>query len=168
MNYKLECKYLEDEKVFVYCLTNQESKYFFEWSVSDVTEPRFLLTSNGIIFKCSVVEENFIFEIARSNGTDTNEKLIKSKYGNHLFFESNDPEINIVYDFYDFPDEKREIAGNVIGSIMNMTGSGIFESNDEYEILERKIIEILNKFDFKKTKKKTSVKQKEQLENSEK
>lgn len=146
MRYELKSIYLENEELFAYVITNKDTGDFFEWTVSNITEPRFLLTDNGIIFKCSIIDENFIFEIVKSNGTNPDEKLIKNQNGNYLIFNSDDDKISIVYDFYDFPDIKREVAGNIIGEMLTTNGGGFLEDDYEYSELENKIINVLEKY----------------------
>ena len=146
MEYELRCTFLANEELFAYVITNKETKDFFEWTVSSIEKTRFLLTDNGIIFKCTPTENNLIFEVAKSNGNDIKEKFITNPNGNYMIFNSDSDKITIVYDFYDFPDTKREIAGNIIGEMLITNGGGFLEDDYEYLDLENKIIGVLDKY----------------------
>ena len=159
MEYELRCTFLANEELFAYVITNKETKDFFEWTVSSVEKTRFLLTNNGIIFKCTPTDNNLIFEVAKSNGTDIKEKFIANPNGNYMIFSSDSENISIVYDFYDFPDTKREIAGSIIGEMLITNGGGFLEDDSEYLDLENKIIDILEKYKlFEQNKTKRSSK----------
>lgn len=172
MKYELRCRFIEDDDIFAYAIISKGNDDF-EWTISDVTKTRFLLTNNGIIFKCSLLDENFIFEVAKSNGTNINEKLILNKNGNYMEFESDDSNIFIIYDFCDFPDIKREIAGNIISEFIFKNENGIFEEESEYKDFEDKIIEIFDKYKLfnkigtKKTTTHRSKRVKKNIENTE-
>ena len=148
MKYELKSVYLEDEEVFAFKVTNIYKGEYFEWMVSDVTKERFLLLSNDIIVKATFDKknENFIYELIRGNGTDLKEKFIETQPTNIFEFESDDEEISVRYDFYQFPNTNREIAGKIIGDFIFQNDGGFFEDEEDYELMENDIVNILDKY----------------------
>lgn len=151
MRYELKVIYLEDEAIHAYELRNLDTDTYFEWTVSNTKATRFLLTDNGLIIKVSYIDKKYIIEIVKGTEKVSNIKMENSK----LNFECDTEYMYIVYDYYNMPDLKHEIIGNIMGIFLIENEGGFFENESDYEELEDQIGAVLEKYNLLDSTKET-------------
>lgn len=171
MRYELKVIYLNDESTYAYMLKNTDTDAYFEWTVGNIKATRFLLTDNRMIIRASYINKQYVFEVVKGKEKISNEGMVYSNEGAKLVFECDAEDISIVYDYYNLPDLKHEIIGSIVGVFLIENEGGFFESESDYEDLEEKVGDVLDKYGLIVTeeisKDKPSVKKEKRSKNTE-
>ena len=152
MKYSIQCRYSIVEETFMFLIRDAETQngYEFTWLLSNIDKPVYVLTNNNIILKAEM-EDNFVmFSVAESE-KPLNEKLIMTKTVPMLVFETDEQQLEIVYDYDHLPTNKDKFVGRVVHEFLEAAGGGFLQNVEDYNKLENNISIILDEYANDKT-----------------
>lgn len=153
MKYSLQCRYSMVDETFVFVFKNvANNQVVFSWLVGNIEDPIYVLTNNNMIIKSQLKNDFVQFEIVSSKENNKG----KNTYINNMpvfVFESNDEDINVLYDYDHIPNDKQILVGKIINQFLLVGGGGFLETTEEYTELENNVLAILqeNVFNVNKT-----------------
>lgn len=155
MKYSIQCRYSIVEQTFMFLIRSTENKYQFTWLISNVDKPIYVLTNNNIILKAEMEDGSVSFSVAQSE-KPLNENVVMTKTIPILTFETDEQELEIIYDYDHLPNEKEKFVGKIVHEFLQIVGGGFLQTVDDYNQLENNISNILD--DYVKLQTKTEVK----------
>ena len=143
MVYSIQCRYSMVQEVFKFIIKSTTTEYEYSWLVEKVDKPLYLQTNTDIIIKSELFNESVTFSIADSKH-DCKEKVTNTITVPIMTFESDNEELEIIYDFNHLPNEKERIVGKIINRFLQIAGGGFLDGQDEYQELENNISVIID------------------------
>ena len=147
MKYSIQCRYSIVEETFMFLIRDAETQngYEFTWLLSNIDKPVYVLTNNNIVLKAEM-EDNFVmFSVAESE-KPLNEKLVMTKTVPMLVFETDEQQLEIVYDYDHAPTNKDKFVGRVVHEFLEVAGGGFLQNVEDYNKLENNISVILDEY----------------------
>lgn len=161
MKYSIQCRYSIVEQTFMFIIHSAEemNQYEFTWLISNIDKPVYILTNNDIVLKAEM-EDNFVmFSVAQSS-KPLNEKIVMTKTVPMLVFDTDEENLQIIYDYNHIPNRKDKFVGKIIHEFLDVAGGGFLQSVQDYNYLEEDISDILDDYvRVNKEKKEENIKQ---------
>lgn len=159
MKYSIQCRYSIVEQTFMFLIRSTENQYEFTWLLSNIDKPVYVLTNNNIVLKAEM-EDNFVmFSVAESE-KPLNEQIVMTKTVPMMTFETDEENLQIVYDYDHIPTLKDKFIGKVIHEFLEVAGGGFLENVEDYNYLENNIAIILDDYSNVVNKPKTTTEKK--------
>ena len=147
MKYSIQCRYSIVEETFMFLIRDAETQngYEFTWLLSNIDKPVYVLTNNNIVLKAEM-EDNFVMFSVVESEKPLNEKLIMTKTVPMLVFETDEQQLEIVYDYDHLPTNKDKFVGRVVHEFLEVAGGGFLQNVEDYNKLENNISIILDEY----------------------
>ena len=147
MKYSIQCRYSIVEETFMFLIRDAETQngYEFTWLLSNIDKPVYVLTNNNIVLKAEM-EDNFVMFSVVESEKPLNEKLIMTKTVPMLVFETDEQQLEIVYDYDHSPTNKDKFVGRVVHEFLEVAGGGFLQNVEDYNKLENNISIILDEY----------------------
>lgn len=145
MKYSIQCRYSIVEQTFMFLIRSTENSYEFTWLLSNIDKPVYVLTNNNIVIKAET-EDNFVmFSVAESE-KPLNEQTVMTKTVPMMTFETDEQELEIIYDYDHIPNQKDKFVGAIIHNFLQVAGGGFLQNVEDYNYLQENIAEILDDY----------------------
>lgn len=145
MKYSIQCRYSIVEQTFMFLIRSTENSYEFTWLLSNIDKPVYVLTNNNIVIKAEM-EDNFVmFSVAESE-KPLNEQTVMTKTVPMMTFETDEQELEIIYDYDHIPNQKDKFVGAIIHNFLQVAGGGFLQNVEDYNYLQENIAEILDDY----------------------
>lgn len=147
MKYSIQCRYSIVEETFMFLIRDAERQngYEFTWLLSNIDKPVYVLTNNNIVLKAEM-EDNFVMFSVVESEKPLNEKLVMTKTVPMLVFETDERQLEIVYDYDHAPTNKDKFVGRVVHEFLEVAGGGFLQNVEDYNKLENNISVILDEY----------------------
>lgn len=147
MKYSIQCRYSIVEETFMFLIRDAETQngYEFTWLLSNIDKPVYVLTNNNIVLKAEM-EDNFVMFSVVESEKPLNEKLVMTKTVPMLVFETDERQLEIVYDYDHTPTNKDKFVGRVVHEFLEVAGGGFLQNVEDYNKLENNISVILDEY----------------------
>ena len=147
MKYSIQCRYSIVEETFMFLIRDAETQngYEFTWLLSNIDKPVYVLTNNNIVLKAEM-EDNFVMFSVVESEKPLNEKLVMTKTVPMLVFETDERQLEIVYDYDHAPTNKDKFVGRVVHEFLEVAGGGFLQNVEDYNKLENNISVILDEY----------------------
>lgn len=145
MKYSIQCRYSIVEQTFMFLIRSTENSYEFTWLLSNIDKPVYVLTNNNIVIKAEM-EDNFVmFSVAESE-KPLNEQTVMTKTVPMMTFETDEQELEIIYDYDHIPNQKDKFVGAIIHNFLQVAGGGFLQNVEDYNYLQENIAKILDDY----------------------
>lgn len=145
MKYSIQCRYSIVEQTFMFLIRSTENSYEFTWLLSNIDKPVYVLTNNNIVIKAEM-EDNFVmFSVAESE-KPLNEQTVMTKTVPMMTFETDEQELEIIYDYDHIPNQKDKFVGSIIHNFLQVAGGGFLQNVEDYNYLQENIAKILDDY----------------------
>lgn len=151
MKYSLQCKYSMINQMFLFVLKSMDENvdYSFEWQIKSIDNPVWVLTNNNIVIKAETINDLVQFHVVSSD-EKLHEKNIYTSTVPILTFETQQEDLEIIYDFLQMPSKSDKIVAEIISQVINAYGGGFLTEQSEYTLLENNIKDVLKKHELLK------------------
>ena len=147
MKYSIQCRYSIVEETFMFLIRDAETQngYEFTWLLSNIDKPVYVLTNNDIVLKAEM-EDNFVMFSVVESEKPLNENLVMTKTVPMLVFETDERQLEIVYDYDHIPTNRDKFVGRVVHEFLEVAGGGFLQNVEDYNKLEKNISVILDEY----------------------
>lgn len=147
MKYSIQCRYSIVEETFMFLIRDAETQngYEFTWLLSNIDKPVYVLTNNNIVLKAEM-EDNFVMFSVVESEKPLNENLVMTKTVPMLVFETDERQLEIVYDYDHIPTNRDKFVGRVVHEFLEVAGGGFLQNVEDYNKLEKNISVILDEY----------------------
>lgn len=144
MKYSLQCKYSMINQMFLFVIKSMQKDvdYSFEWRITNIDKPIWILTNNDIVFKAENINDLVYFSVYSSK-QDLKQQQIKTARVPILSFETDKQNLEITYDFSKQPNKVDIIVAKILSKVIDSYGGGFLETQQEYQNLQKQICEVL-------------------------